>query len=50
MKLLIEDIVFDYQPGRKSNNSEFTNLYFCKAKSIAVRGLLDLYQYRVCKN
>lgn len=43
IKLLVEDTIFDYQFDKKSNNSEFTNLYFGRIKSITVEGLLDLY-------
>lgn len=50
VKLLVRDIIFDNQPSRGSNKSEFTDLYFCGTKSIAARGLLNLYQHRVYGN
>lgn len=43
IKLLVEDTSFDYQFGKKTNKSKFTNLYFCRIKSIVVRDLLNLY-------
>ena len=43
VKLLVEDAVFDYQPGRRRNKSEFINLYSCRTKSIAAKVLFDLY-------
>lgn len=50
VKLLVKDAVFDYQPGKKNNKSEFINLYFYKIKFIVIRGLLNLYQYRIYRN
>ncbi len=50
MKLLVEDAVFDYQPGRGSNKSEFTDLYLCEIKSIVAGGPLDLYQRKAHGN
>ncbi len=50
MKLLVEDAVFDYQPSKRSNKSEFTDLYLCGLKSIAAGGPFDLYQCRTRKN
>lgn len=50
IKLLVEDAVFNYHPGRGNNKLEFTNLYLFGIKSITVRSLLNLYQYRVCGN
>ncbi len=46
----MKDTVFDYQPGRGSNKSEFTDLYLCRTKSIAAGGLLHLYQHRAYRN
>lgn len=43
VKLLVEDAVFDYQSGRKSNTSKFLDLYFYRTKSIVAEGPLDLY-------
>lgn len=43
VKLLKKDTVFDYQPGKKSNKLEFTDIYFRKRKSIVVEGLFNLY-------
>lgn len=35
VKLLMEDAIFDYQLGKKSNKSEFTNLYIRESKPIS---------------
>ena len=43
MKLLVEDAVFEYQPGRESNKTEFIDLYFCGSRVIAAGGSLDSY-------
>lgn len=50
MKLLVENAVFDYQSGKESNASEFTNLYICESKFIGTRGPLELYQRRARRN
>lgn len=50
IKLLVEDIIFDYQPSKKGNNSEFTNLYIRGSKSMEIKDSLKSYQYRACKN
>lgn len=50
MKLLIKDTIFDYQPSKKSNKLEFTDLYLYEIQSIAAKGLINLYQYKVCRN
>lgn len=48
IKLLVEDVVFDYQPNREKNNSEFTKLYSYRKKSIVIKGPPNSYQYRPC--
>lgn len=50
MKLLIKDTVFDYQPRRGSNKSEFTDLYICRSKFISIKGAFELYQHRAYRN
>lgn len=49
VKLLLEDIIFNYQPGKKSNKSKFINLYIRGSKSISIEDLLELYQNRVTR-
>lgn len=44
VKLLVEDAVFEYQPGQRSNDTEFIDLYLCGSRVIIARGLLDSYQ------
>lgn len=43
VKLLMEDVVLDYQPSKKSKNLIVINLYFYKIKSIIAKDLLNLY-------
>lgn len=50
VKLLVKDDIFNYQPGKESNKSKFTNLYICELKSISIEVLLKLYQYKAYKN
>lgn len=50
VKLLVEDVVFDYQLSKGSNKLEFINLYIHGSKSISTKGLLELYWYKACKN
>lgn len=50
IKLLVEDAIFEYQLGRKSNETEFIDLYLCRSRVIAAGGLLDSYQHRVRGN
>ena len=49
VKLLLEDIVFDYQSTKENNKSEFTNIYLYETKSIAIEDSLNLYQYKIRK-
>ena len=50
MKLLVEDAMFEYQPGRKSNETKFIDLYLCRSRVIAAGGSLNSYQCRVRGN
>lgn len=50
VKLLMQNAIFDNQPGKKNNKSEVNNLYFGGTKSITMKDLLNLYQYKIYKN
>lgn len=50
VKLLVEDAVFEYEPGRGSNETEFIDLYLCGLRVIAAGGPLDSYQHRARGN
>lgn len=50
VKLLVEDIVFKYQPSGKTKEIEFIDLYICGIKVIVAGTLLDKYQYRAQDN
>lgn len=42
IKLLMKNIVFNYQFDKKSNKSEFIYLYICKSKFISTKNLFKL--------
>lgn len=50
VKLLVEDTVFEYQPGQGSNKTEFIDLYLCGSRVIVVGGPFDSYQRRARGN
>ena len=50
VKLLVEDAVFEYQPGQESNKREFIDLYLCGSRVIRVGGPFNLYQHKARGN
>lgn len=50
VKLLVEDAVFEYHPGRGTNGTEFIDLYIRGSRVIAAGGPLDAYQRRAQGN
>ncbi len=50
VKILVEDTVFKYQPGRAMKETEFIDLYVRGTKVIATGTPLDKYQQRARSN
>lgn len=48
--ILVEDIVFKYQPGQGIKETEFIDLYVCRTKVIVAGILLDKYQQKAQGN
>lgn len=46
----MEDAIFDNHHSKKSNKSEFTNLFFHRITTIVRRGLFTSYKRKTCGN